>query len=69
MQFFKILSQMTNLDKNQGSDKIRHKHVIRAWYQVGVAASILAMLSIGLYFYTNRTIDTPVALSESKPSK
>lgn len=38
--------------------------VIRAWYQVGVAASILAMLSMGLYFYTKRTIDTQVAVSK-----
>ncbi len=51
--------------QEQGSDK-SGIHTIRAWYQVGVAASILAMLSLGLYFYTNRTIDTPVALSESK---
>lgn len=42
------------------------KHIIRAWYQVGVAASILAMLSIGLFFYTNRTIDKSVALLKSK---
>jgi ferric-dicitrate binding protein FerR (iron transport regulator) len=40
--------------------------VIRAWYQVGVAASILAMLSVGLYFYTKRTIDTQVAVSKSQ---
>ncbi len=45
------------------------KHVVRAWYQVGIAASILAMLSIGLYFYTNRTIDTQIALSESETIK
>lgn len=44
-------------------------HVLRAWYQVGVAASILAMLTVGLYFYTNRTIDTPVVLSESQTIK
>ena len=41
-------------------------HVVRAWYQVGVAASILAMLTVGLYFYTNRTIDTQLVLSESQ---
>lgn len=40
-------------------------HLVRAWYQVGVAASILAMLTVGLYFYTNRTIDTQLVLSES----
>jgi len=45
------------------------KHVIRAWYQVGVAASLLALLSIGLYFYTNRTIDQQVALSKSEITK
>ena len=39
-------------------------HVIRAWYQVGIAASILAILSIGLYFYTHRTINSQVAISE-----
>ncbi|HEY1062714.1 MAG TPA: FecR family protein [Daejeonella sp.] len=41
-------------------------HVVRAWYQIGVAASILAMLTVGLYFYTNRTIDTQLVLSESQ---
>lgn len=44
-------------------------HVVRAWYQVGVAASILAMLTVGLYFYTNRTIDTQLVLSESQNIK
>ncbi len=43
------------------------RHVIRAWYQLGVAAIILVMLSIGLFFYTNRTIDTKQAISKSKP--
>ena len=51
-----------------GSDR-SGKQVIRAWYQVGVAASILAMLSIGLYFYTNRTIDTQVTVSKSQTVK
>lgn len=44
-------------------------HLVRAWYQVGVAASILAMLTVGLYFYTNRTIDTQLVLSESQNIK
>ncbi len=41
-------------------------HVVKAWYQIGVAASLLALLSIGLYFYTQRTIDSLVAQSESE---
>ena len=45
------------------------KHFIRAWYQVGVAASILAMLSIGLFFYSNRSINDRSALSESEAIK
>lgn len=38
---------------------------IRAWYQIGVAASLLAILSIGLYFYSNRALDTQTELSKS----
>jgi hypothetical protein len=39
---------------------------IRAWYQIGVAASLLAILSIGLYLYSNRSVDTQIALSDSE---
>jgi transmembrane sensor len=39
---------------------------IRAWYQIGVAASLLAILSIGLYLYSNRNVDTQLALSDSE---
>lgn len=62
---FKNIVTNDKFGQEQSSDR-SGKHVIKAWYQVGVAASILAMLSIGLYFYTNRTIDKQVALSESK---
>ncbi|MCF8453801.1 MAG: FecR family protein [Pedobacter sp.] len=61
---------VTNDKFGQEPDSNRSgKHVIRAWYQVAVAASILAVLSIGLYFYSNRTIDTHVAISESETIK
>ena len=39
---------------------------VRAWYQIGVAASLLAILSIGLYLYSNRSVDTQIALSDSE---
>ncbi len=61
---------VTNDKYEQEPDSDRSgKHVIRAWYQVAVAASILAVLSIGLYFYTNRTKDTHLAFSESETIK
>ena len=40
--------------------------LIRPWIQVGIAASLLAILSIGLYFYSNRTIDTQNSYSKSE---
>lgn len=45
------------------------KHVIRAWYQVGVAAILLAFLSIGLYFYTNRSVNSQVVISKSEATR
>jgi hypothetical protein len=42
---------------------------IRAWYQIGVAASLLAILSIGLYFYSNRSVDIQKELSKSEISE
>lgn len=65
---FKGIIANDKFGQEHGSDRSVDP-VIRAWYQVGVAASILLLLSIGLYFYTNRTIDTSLALSESKAIK
>lgn len=53
----------------QTSADLSVKHFISAWYQVGVAASILTLLSIGLFFYSNRSIDDRSALSESEALK
>lgn len=39
----------------------------KAWYQIGIAACILFMLSVGLYFYSNRTIVQSIAAVESLP--
>jgi len=66
-----IFQNIVSNDKfgqESGSDHIGI-HLIRAWYQVGVAAILLAFLSIGLYFYTNRTINTQVAISKSEAIK
>jgi hypothetical protein len=38
----------------------------RAWYQIGVAASLLVILSIGLYFYSNRTFDDQKTIAKSE---
>jgi hypothetical protein len=38
----------------------------RAWYQIGVAASLLVILSIGLYFYSNRTFDAQKTIAKSE---
>jgi transmembrane sensor len=52
---------------NQNTDSDRFVLLnSRAWYQIGVAASLLAILSIGLYFYTNRAFDIKTAFSNSE---
>lgn len=43
------------------------RQMFKSLYQVGVAASILIMLSVGLYFYTNRTIVHRIANVEPMP--
>jgi transmembrane sensor len=58
---------LSNEDVYQNTDSGRSGILnIRAWYQIGVAASLLAILSIGLYLYSNRTVDTQLALSDSE---
>ncbi|MDP3469130.1 MAG: FecR family protein [Daejeonella sp.] len=57
---------VTNKFRQESGTERTGVFVFRAWYQVGVAASLLAILSIGLYFYTNRTIESQVAFSDSK---
>ena len=55
---------------NQNTDPGRFVVLnIRAWYQIGVAASLLAILSIGLYFYSNRALDVQKELSKSAASE
>lgn len=52
---------------NQNSDS--GKFILsnsRAWYQIGVAASLLVILSIGLYFYSNRTFDDQKTIAKSE---
>lgn len=39
---------------NQDETDIDPKYSYRLWYQVGIAASIMILLTTGLYFYTNR---------------
>lgn len=39
---------------NQDETNIDPKYSYRLWYQVGIAASIMILLTTGLYFYTNR---------------
>jgi len=41
----------------------------RLWYQLGVAASILLLIAISLFFYTNRTPINKLALKVVEPKK
>jgi hypothetical protein len=43
------------------------KFAARLWYQLGIAASILMLLTTGLYFYTNRTPVQKVAVKMAEP--
>ena len=42
------------------------RQTFKAWYQISVAASILLMLSIGLYFYANRAGMQPIEAAKPK---
>jgi len=39
----------------------------RLWYQLGIAASILILITTGLFFYTNRTPDHKLAIKVIEP--
>ncbi len=41
----------------------------RLWYQLGVAASILILITTGLYFYKNRTVDDNIAAKVVEPKE
>ncbi len=64
-KMFESIVATEHFDQKAESDK----HIIRAWYQFSVAASILAILSVGLYFYANRTIDHRTSFSKSEKLK
>jgi ferric-dicitrate binding protein FerR (iron transport regulator) len=54
----------------QNTDSDRYvKLNIRAWHQIGVAASLLAILSIGLFFYSNRTVNSHKEFSKSSTTE
>lgn len=59
---FKHIEEVQNLEVERPV-----KQIFKTVYQVGIAASILIMLSVGLYFYTNRTIVQPIAAVKSLP--
>jgi len=41
----------------------------RLWYQLGIAASILILITTGLYFYKNRTVDDNIAAKVVEPTE
>ena len=41
----------------------------RLWYQLGIAASILILITTGLYFYKNRTVDDNIAAKVVEPKE
>ena len=41
----------------------------RLWYQLGIAASILILITTGLYFYKNRTVDVNIAAKVVEPTE
>jgi len=54
----------------QNTDSDRYvKLNIRAWHQIGVAASLLAILSIGLFFYSNRAVNSHKEFSKSSTTE
>ena len=53
---FKNIETSINVEMEFISSEFE-KQTKRSWYQLGIAASLLALFSIGLYFYSNRGID------------
>jgi|UniRef100_UPI00404AF7F4 transmembrane sensor len=41
----------------------------RLWYQLGIAVSILILITTGLYFYKNRTADDKIAIKIIEPKE
>lgn len=52
---------------NQDETDIDPKYSYRLWYQVGVAASIMILLTTGLFFYTNRSPVQQMAVKIIEP--
>ena len=53
----------------QDEIEIVSSFVPRLWYQLGIAASILLLITTGLYFYKNRTVDDKIAIQVVEPKE
>ena len=69
-----VLLQSIIRNKHFGSENQNELEIIptfapRLWYQLGIAASILILITTGLYFYKNRTVDVNIAAKVVEPTE
>lgn len=57
-------------DQDQNAQSEKHTcNTFSTWYQIGIAASILLLITIGLYFYSGRSMVQNIARESSLPDQ